>query len=632
MRPIIWLLVAAACASATAQDTATGELERAKSAAAEARIVAAANPTIKDANSPPVKAYLAEQQRRRLLRLAGLRQRIGEAERDPAKQSLLPVFKEQLAELQRKPPEQVRFDAAYGYQPAAGLVGYSKKVRFLEHTADNKSLILVENAALAVEGLGTSGYASGKFFGVEKAFLIGAPRPEYSFQGTNRKSYSATLVDLEALLKAASQTKRLNVLLIVVDDLNTDLGCYGAAAVQSPNIDRLAKRGVRFERAYCQYSLCAPSRWSFLSGLRPESTGIFEFQALLREKMPDVVSLPQLFREHGYFSAGMGKVFHDERQCDREKSWDFYDDKMRADEQEAAAVKERYSHPEGQRPFTPWTRLTGPEEQTRDGATARRIAQQMSECAKRSKPFFVAAGFHKPHLPWTAPTKYFDLYQNQKIAGPRDPPIRGIPAIALMTELVGNPPPPRAEAISTYYTCISFMDAQVGVLLDALDRETLWENTVVVLFSDHGYHLGDHDGLWAKLTVFDRGCRVPLIIAAPGRAQGASSPRTVELIDVYPTLAELCSLPPPSKLEGRSLAPLLARPDAAWDHPAHSLVHHNDVVGKTVCNQRWRYTEWDGGKSRELYDHASDPGEYRNLIDDPQYAATVAEMKRLLVP
>jgi uncharacterized sulfatase len=432
---------------------------------------------------------------------------------------------------------------------------------------------------------------------------------------------------------AGQVAEQLNVLLIVVDDLNTDLGCYGAPAVLSPNIDRLAKRGVRFERAYCQYALCAPSRWSFLSGLRPETTGIFEFQTLLRDKLPDVVFLPQLFRQQGYFTAGMGKVFHNERQSDREKSWDFYQDKMGLDQEEAAAVKERNSHPEGQRPFTPWTKLSGPEEQTRDGSTARRIAQHISESAKSSKPFFVAAGFHKPHLPWTAPSKYFDLYRNQKIAEPHEPPLRGIPKIALMTELVGNPPPPRTEAISTYYTCVSFMDAQVGVLLDMLDREQLWDDTVVVLFSDHGYHLGDHDGLWAKLTVFDRGCRVPLLIAAPGRTAGGVSPRTVELIDVYPTLAELCGLKPPGNLEGRSLVPLLDKPDAEWDRPAHSLVHHSDSVGKSVCTERWRYTEWDGGKQGcELYDHKSDSGEYRNLADDPQQAATLAQMQRLLMP
>lgn len=434
-------------------------------------------------------------------------------------------------------------------------------------------------------------------------------------------------------LSGAEPVQRPNVVLIVVDDLNTELGCYGSSSVLSPNIDRLAARGVRFERAYCQYALCAPSRWSFLSGLRPETTGIFEFQTLLRTKMPSVVFLPQLFRENGYFTAGMGKVFHDQRQSDREKSWDFYEDQMGTDPQEAAAVKERYLHPEGQRPFTPWTKITGPEEQTRDGGTSRRIAKFMTECTREKKPFFVAAGFHKPHLPWTAPTKYFDLYAQRTIPEPHDPPIRGIPPIALMTELVGNPPPPRTEAISTYYSCISFMDAQVGVLLETLDREKLWDNTVVVLFSDHGYHLGDHDGLWAKFTLFERACRVPLIIAAPGQSPGTTSPRTVELIDVYPTLAQLCGLTPPSNLEGRSLTPLLKQPSAAWDRPAHSLVHHEDAVGKSVCNERWRYTEWDGGKRGvELYDHQSDPGEYHNLADDPQSAATALAMKRLLLP
>lgn len=432
---------------------------------------------------------------------------------------------------------------------------------------------------------------------------------------------------------AAAPTRRTNVLMIVVDDLNTDLGCYGHAVVKSPNVDRLAARGVRFDRAYCQYALCAPSRWSFLSGWRAETTGIYEFQTLLRQKRPSVVFLPQWFRQNGYFTAGMGKVFHDMRQSDRETSWDFYEDQMGEDAQEAAAVKHRYSHKEGARPFTPYMRLEGPEEKTRDGRTARTLAGLIEKCAQEGKPFFVAAGFHKPHLPWTAPARFFDLYTG-RIAEPRDPKIEGIPAIALMTELVGNPPPPsRAEAIAAYYACISFMDAQVGVLLDTLDRLTLWDNTVVVLFSDHGYHLGDHQGLWAKLTIFEQACRVPLIIAAPGNGRGTASRRTVELIDVYPTLAELCGLQAPKELEGQSLARLLTQPDAAWDKPAHSMVHHNGVVGRSVRNERWRYSEWDGGQQgAELYDQETDPDNYRNLAGDPQHAATVAQMKRLLRP
>ena len=205
MRRIIWLLLAAVCIPAAAQEKPSGEQERLKAAAAEARNAAAADPTIKDAHSPPVKAYLIEQQRRRLVRLAGLQQRIDQYQGDAAKQNLIPVLKQQLTEFEGKPPEQVSFDSAYGYEPVTGLVGYSKKVRFLENRPDGKAVILVENAALVLDGLGTGGYASGKFFGIEKAFLIGAPEPDYTFQGSQRKSYSATLVDLESLLEAASR-------------------------------------------------------------------------------------------------------------------------------------------------------------------------------------------------------------------------------------------------------------------------------------------------------------------------------------------------------------------------------------------------------------------------------------------
>jgi uncharacterized sulfatase len=440
------------------------------------------------------------------------------------------------------------------------------------------------------------------------------------------------LVLLLAKGRAATESARKpNVLLIVVDDLNNDLGCYGNRVVHSPNIDRLAAHGVRFDRAYCQYALCAPSRWSFLSGLRPETTGIYEFKTLLRSRIPDVVFLPQLFRQNGYYTAGMGKVFHDMRQSDAEKSWDLYQDRMGDDAQEAAAVKKRYSYREGERPFE-WTRLDGPEEKTRDGITARTIARLMEEKAKEGKPFFLAAGFHKPHLPWTAPAKYFDLYEADRIPKPQDPPLHAIPAIALMTELTGNPPPQsRTEAIAAYYACISFMDAQVGILLDRLDRLKLWDNTVVLLFSDHGYHLGDHNGLWAKLTNFEQAARSPLLIAAPGHGKDTACARTVEFVDIYPTVADLCGLEKPTRLEGQSLVPLLKQGDAPWKKPAQTMVHHKGVLGKSVRSERWRYTEWDGGKQgMELYDHDHDPGEYRNLAGDPTHAETVAEMRRLL--
>jgi uncharacterized sulfatase len=430
---------------------------------------------------------------------------------------------------------------------------------------------------------------------------------------------------------AGEPGRKLNVLFIVVDDLNNDLGCYGHAVVKSPNIDRLAARGMRFNRAYCQYALCAPSRCSLLSGLRPETTQIYDLQTVLRSRIPDVVFLPQRFRQHGYFTAGMGKVFHDTRQSDAEKSWDFYQDKMGDDAQEAAAVKKRYAYAQGKRLFE-WTRLDGAGEKTRDGITARGIARFIEEKARAGVPFFVAAGFHKPHLPWTAPAKYFDLYPPERLPRTQEPALKDIPAIALMTELTGNPAPrSRAEAMAAYYACISFMDAQVGVLLETLDRLGLWDSTVVVLLSDHGYHLGDHDGLWAKLTTFEYAARVPLLIAAPGQGRGKSSARIVELVDLYPTLAELCDLRPPARLEGKSLVPLLKQGDAPWDRSAYISVHHEGVVGKSVRTNHWRYTEWDDGKKgAELYDHDRDPGEYNNLARHPAHAGAVAELKQLL--
>lgn len=203
-----------------------------------------------------------------------------------------------------------------------------------------------------------------------------------------------------------------------------------------------------------------------------------------------------------------------------------------------------------------------------------------------------------------------------------------------MTELTGNPAPrSRAEATAAYYACISFMDAQVGVLLNTLDRLKLWDDTIVVFISDHGYHLGDHGGLWAKLTVFEQAARVPCIIAAPGHGKGKSSSRIVELVDLYPTLAELCDLKLPARLEGKSLVPLLKQSDAPWDRPAYTMVHHDGVEGKSVRTNRWRYTEWDGGKKgAELYDYDRDPGEYDNLVREHRHADTVAELKQLLRP
>lgn len=449
---------------------------------------------------------------------------------------------------------------------------------------------------------------------------------------TNRIQCLAVFLCCGWFISVAAQTKP-NVLFISVDDLNNDLGCYGNTQVKSPHIDRLAARGIRFDRAYTQYPLCNPSRASLLSGRRPERTEIYELQTSPRKAMPDAVFLPQLFRQNGYFTARYGKVYHEGR--DDKLSWDISDNSEFMDAEERALHQKRYANPPGQR--TPdWTPLNTPEANTRDARTAQAIARLIEEKSKAGKPFFLAAGLNKPHLPWNVPKSYFALYQAKSIQVQADLPLRNIPSVALMTELFGSPQPSsRAAAIAAYYAAITYMDTQVGVLLKKIDELNLWDNTIVVLFSDHGFHLGDHGGLWAKLTLFEQSARTPLLIAAPQMQRGEATKGIVELLDLYPTLAELSDLTAPAGLEGRSLVPLLKNPKAAWPHAAYTMVYHEvggeKVEGKSVRNDRWRYTEWDGGrKGVELYDHNADPREFTNLANDVRYAKTVQTMKHLL--
>ena len=433
---------------------------------------------------------------------------------------------------------------------------------------------------------------------------------------------------LAGAIASAAPATHPNVLLIVVDDLNLSLGCYGNRVVKSPNIDRLAARGVRFDRAYAQYPLCNPSRVSFLSGRRPETSGVYVLTTPARTALPAAVMLPQFFRQQGYFTAGAGKIFHSVRMSDT-ASWDRYEDGAGEDDGEKAAIQARYGGGDG-RPR--WYVLEGDGSKTRDGLNARTIQTLVAEKAAEKKSFFLALGLHKPHLPWTAPKRFFDLYPEGSVTAPADPAMRDIPAIALQTELSGfAQPETRAGAIRAYYACISFIDHQLGLVLDELDRRDLWKDTLVVFFSDHGFHLGDHGGLWAKLSAFDASTRVPLLLAGPGVPAGRAVSTPVELLDVYPTLVDLAGFSAPPGLEGRSLRPLFATPDASGH--SRSLVYHyevagkRDVAGRTVIGARWRYTEWDGGTAgREFYWRPADPGEYHNRVADPAYAVLRTEL------
>lgn len=440
------------------------------------------------------------------------------------------------------------------------------------------------------------------------------------------------------MLQGQSQpsARRLNVLFIAVDDLNNSLGAYGHPVVKTPSIDRLASRGVRFDRAYCQYPLCNPSRTSLLSGRRPETTRIFSNDTPPRTHLKDIVFLPEYFRRHGYFTARVGKIAHGP--FENAVAWDISESASgRAEAQTQNQQRPNQQRRDRER-NTPgglpvqWRATNNNDGQEPDGRTARRIVQLLQQ--NKDKPFFIAAGFHKPHLPWVAPKKYFDRYPPEKIKLPEEPPehAQKTPPMARTR----NPADDRMsdgqkrQAIAAYYACTSFMDAQVGLLLEAMDRLKLWDNTVVVFFGDHGFHLGEHGGLWRKMSLFEESARVPLIIAAPRIRTGVASPRFAEFVDLYPTLTDLAGLPAPRGMEGISLAPLLENPNRPWKKAAFTVVSRGKVFGRSVRTERYRYTEWGDEKIAELYDHQTDPHEHKNLVDDPAHAKALAEMRQLL--
>ncbi len=446
-----------------------------------------------------------------------------------------------------------------------------------------------------------------------------------------------------------SSSRRPNVLLIMSDDLNSDLGTYGHPLVKTPNIDKLAQRGVRFDRAYNQFPLCNPSRASLLTGLRPDTIRIYELVTQFRKNRPDAVTLPQMFKNNGYVAARVGKIYHygvpgqiGTPGLDDPPSWDVTVNPRGADKDEEPLLTNytpaRTGNGGNLGSVLAFHASTARDEEHTDGKVASETIALLE--ANKDRPFFIAAGFYRPHCPYIAPQKYFDMYALDTI---KVPPV-STDALAQYPKAAFFTTPPNwglteqqeREVIRAYYASISFMDATVGRLLEALDRLKLTDNTIVVFMSDHGYNLGEH-GQWMKQMLFEESARNPLILAGPGvRARGKGSPRTVEYLDLYPTMAALTGLTPPRDLEGRSLVPLLKDPKAAWNHPALTQVRRGTpadgfFMGYSIRTDRWRYSEWDEGKrGTELYDENADPGEMHNLASDPKYASTVKDMKALL--
>ena len=449
-----------------------------------------------------------------------------------------------------------------------------------------------------------------------------------------------------------SAAPKYNILFIISDDLRPTLGCYGNSIVKTPNIDALAARGTRFDRAYAQFPLCNPSRSSLLNGRYPTQTGIMDNNTYFRAKHPDYVTLPQYFQKNGYATLRTGKIFHGG--IDDQVSWteggELPDPAIinrppsriatGAAPSDQPEIASRGGTPNpGESGSDRIVVLDGEGESHGDYKVANRAIQYLERY--RDKQFFLAVGFVKPHSPPTAPKKFFDWYDPDKIPLPPDfaprpgaPP--GFPDISISKRnadlFIGRDASPREarEMIRAYYASTSFMDAQVGRVIEALDRLGLRDNTIIVFWGDHGYHLGEK-GKWSKAySLFDIALRVPLIIAVP-RGKQQVSERTVQLLDMYPTLADLCGLQPPPGNEGHTLAPLLHNPNASWNHPAFSVTLFQGKLGRSVRTERWHYVEWDEGRAGSmLFANTRDPNELKNLATDPAYAKTVREMKDLL--
>ncbi len=462
--------------------------------------------------------------------------------------------------------------------------------------------------------------------------------------------YSCLIAILISLTAIADSAQRPNVLLIVCDDLNTHVSTSGYDQIQTPAFDRLAAEGVTFERAYCQYPVCGPSRASFLHGLYPESTGVLDNKADIRQTRPGTVSMPQYFKQHGYWTASVGKVFHSPRHEHGEVAWHEHE-RFENDELPIVAVAKRAFEaqrgsidlPKNRRlwrdarkaAIAPLNAQTPPghgpsglsDHQHRDGKNVRQVVDWLKQGRPGDKPFFIALGIQKPHVPFLAPQKYFDLYPAEKIEFFRDRPNLwdSIPRDAINGryrefgfELGVENESRRREFMQAYHACVSFIDAQISIVLEHLKVAGLDDNTIVVLTSDHGYHLGDHF-LWGKVTLFDIGAKVPLVIRVPdSSARGQRCEAMAELVDLFPTLTDLAGLPAPEHLQGVSLAPLLDDPAAEHEKSdAYSVVTWRGQLGYAIRNQNWRYAKWPGGE--ELYDLRRDPSERHNLAANPKH-------------
>ncbi|MCE2752813.1 MAG: sulfatase-like hydrolase/transferase, partial [Pirellula sp.] len=409
-------------------------------------------------------------------------------------------------------------------------------------------------------------------------------------------------------------SKSPNVLLICVDDLKPRLGCYGDPMAKTPSIDRLAKRGVRFDQAYCNQAVCSPSRNALLTSLRPQTLGIYDLQTNFRKGSPEAISLPQHFKSHGYHTQSFGKIFHvGHGNTDDTKSWSVESYKPKG---------RNYQTPENQNPentkdkskAAAFESADAAEELYNDSLIADAAIETIGQKASSDQPWLLAVGFLKPHLPFVAPRKYWDLYNPKEIA------------------LASFQQPPAAAP------GVSFTDHQIGRLLESLDQNGLSDQTIVVLWGDHGWHLGDH-GMWCKHSNYEQATRIPVVVSAPGKAKNASSQALIESVDIYPTLCELAGIESPSGLDGKSFARVLN--DPSLPHRDHAIQVYprskegtGQVLGRSIRTDRYRLVQWkawaapEESSDWELYDYQVDPLETKNLA--PERPELVADLRKFL--
>lgn len=466
---------------------------------------------------------------------------------------------------------------------------------------------------------------------------------------------SAAAASLVSSTGRAASPRRKNVLFIAVDDLRTSLGCYGDTYAATPNIDSLAARGTLFKYAYCQQAVCNPSRQSVMTGRRPDSLRVWDLKSHFRKTAPGTQTIPEVFRGHGYFAQAIGKIFHDGAIMADPQSWSVAEqlqDTPKSDDYQLA--RNHVSRTAGKADPDEWVNAS--DDAYPDGRVAKAAVEALHGFAKQKdrKPFFLATGFRKPHLPFTAPAKYWERYANH--AAPPlthpDPP-SGAPALALhnSVELRGYLGIPQKGALSTkltdrlrrgYYAAMSYTDAQIGRVLQALRETGLQRDTIVVFWADHGWHLGEK-GLWCKTTNYEHDTNVPLIIVDPSLPSPRVCEDIVELVDIFPTLCDLCHVPAPAALEGTSLTPQMqgreikAKRQAISQFPRPWFYKDEpDYMGYAVRTSTHRYVEWRKFGTREITArelYAMPPGtkdESENVADIHENQALVAELSRIL--